>query len=236
MKKTTSQSKKISLEVKKRDLTGKKAKKLRKQGFVLGNIYGQDTKSQSIMFNFKDFIKIYKTVKETGIVYLNLDNKEIPCLIKNLQLHPLTENILHVDFRKIDLKKKIETEVPIKTINQSEAVSQKGGILLIQSHNLLIEVLPEDIPQVIEIDISNIKDIGQEIKVADLQVNEKYTIKTPKDRVIVSVIAHKEESVAPETTLTQPEIATEKQILESTIEEKEKPTEKERTKQQENKS
>ena len=236
MKKTTSQLQKILIEVKKRDLIGKKAKKLRKQGFILGNLYGQDIKSQSIMINFKDFIKTYKIVKETGIIYLRLDNEEIPCLIKHLQLHPLTENILHVDFRKIDLKKKIEIEVPIKIANQSEAVNQKKGILLIQLHNLLIESLPEDIPQVIEIDISNIKDIGQEIKVADLKVNEKYIIKTPKDRVIVSVIAHKEESVAPETTLTQPEIATEKQILESTIEEKEKPTEKERIKQQENKS
>lgn len=208
MEKTTTE--KIILEVKKRQLTGKKAKKLRKQGLILANIFGENFQSQSISVNFKEFIKIFKIVKETGIVYLKLDNEEIPSLIKNIQYHPVNNQILHVDFRKIDLKKKIETEVPVKIINQSEAVTQKGGILLVQTENLLIESLPENIPQQIEVDISVIKDIGQEIKVSDLPVNEKYQIKTNKEKVIVSVIAHKEESVKPETTTPETEVITEK--------------------------
>lgn len=206
---------KITLSAEIRNLVGKKAKKLRKQGLILSNIFGQDFKSQAISVNYKDFLKVYKIAKETGIIYLQLEKKEIPVLIKNIQKHPVTDEIIHVDFRKIDLKKKIETEVPIKTIGESEAVTQKGGVLLIQSDHLLIEALPEDIPQEIEIDISIIKDIGQEIKVADLPKSDKYEIKTPLEKVLVSVIAHKEESVAPETTTVAPELI-----------EKEKPEEK----------
>ncbi len=206
---------KITLSAEIRNLVGKKAKKLRKQGLILSNIFGQDFKSQAISVNYKDFLKVYKIAKETGIIYLQLEKKEIPVLIKNIQKHPVTNEIIHVDFRKIDLKKKIETEVPIKTIGESEAVTQKGGVLLIQSDHLLIEALPEDIPQEIEIDISIIKDIGQEIKVADLPKSDKYEIKTPLEKVLVSVIAHKEESVAPETTTVAPELI-----------EKEKPEEK----------
>ncbi len=201
---------KIVLEVNKRELIGKKAKKLRKQGLILANIFGENFKSQTISINFKDFIKIFKIVKETGIVYLKLDKEEIPCLINNIQYHPVNNSILHVDFRKIDFKKKIETEVPIKIINQSEAVTQKGGILLIQTKSLLIEALPENIPQQIEIDISVIKEISQEIKVSDLITSGKYQIKSSPDKVIVSVIAHKEESITPETTINQPEVITEK--------------------------
>ncbi len=208
MKKTTTE--KIILDVNKRELIGKKAKKLRKQGLILANIFGENFNSQSISVNFKDFIRVFKTVKETGIVYLRLDKEEIPCLVKNIQYHPVNNNILHVDFRKIDLKKKIETEVPVKIINQSEAVTQKGGVLLVQTENLLIEALPEDIPQHIEVDISFIKEIGQEIKVSDLSISDKYQIKSSPDKVIVSVIAHKEESVTPETTTAQPEVISEK--------------------------
>lgn len=197
---------KITLSAEIRNLVGKKAKKLRKQSLILANIFGQNFKSQAISVNYKDFLKIYKIAKETGIIYLKLKNQELPVLIKNIQKHPVTDEIIHVDFRKIDLKKKIETEVPIKTIGESEAVTQKGGVLLIQSDHLLIEALPEDIPQEIEVDISIIKDIGQEIKISDLPKSDKYEIKTPLEKVLVSVIAHKEESATPETTTVAPEL------------------------------
>lgn len=203
-------SDKLILETKLRELTGKKAKKLRKQGLVLGNIFGPEFKSKAVNVNLKDFIKAYKQVKETGVIYLKLEKEEIPVLIKNVQTHPVSDAILHTDFRKIDLKKKIQTEVPIKVIETSEAVSQKGGVLLVQSETLLVEALPQDIPQEIEIDISAIKEIGQEIKVTDLKKASLYEIKTPEDKVVVSVVAHKEESVTPDTTTAAaPEVITE---------------------------
>jgi len=206
MKNQKQEKTKLSAQI--RTLTGKKAKKLRKQGLIPANIYGPEFKSTSISINFREFLNTYKIAKETGIIYLQLEKNEIPVLIKHIQKHPISDQILHVDFRKIDLKKKIETEVPVKVVGTSEAVSQKGGVLLTQSEFLLVEALPEDIPQEIEVDISSIKDIGQEIKVADLKKSDKYTIKTSPDKVVVSVIAHKEESITPETTAAQPEVIT----------------------------
>ena len=100
--------------------------------------------------------------------------------------------------------------MPVKVIGASEAVSQKAGVLLIQSESLLVEALPQDIPQQINIDISVIKDIGQEIKVSDLTKSEKFEVKTPTEKVIVTVVAHKEESVTPDTTAAAaPEVLTE---------------------------
>jgi len=209
MQKTTEN--KLKLEVKPRELTGKKAKRLRKEGLVLANIFGPDFKSQAVSINLKDFLKTYKTAKETNIVYLILGKEEIPVLIKNIQKHPVSDIILHVDFRKIDLKKKIETEIPVKIINTSEAVSQKGGVLLVQTESILVEALPQDIPQAIEVDISAIKEIGQEIKVKNLVKEAKYEIKTPLEKVIVSVVEHKEESITPDTTAAAPEVITEAQ-------------------------
>ena len=209
MKKSLSSTDKVSLKADLRTVFGKKLNKIRKQGFVPGNIFGPDFKSRSISVVYKELVKIYKIVGETGIVYISLDKENIPVLIKTVQRHPLSSSLLHVDFRKIDLSKKIETNVPVKTIGVSEAVSQKAGVLLVQSETLLVEALPEDIPSHIEVDITVIKEIGQEIKVSDLKKSDKYEIKTPVEKVIVAVIAHKEESIVPETAVAAPEIITE---------------------------
>lgn len=208
-KKSQSSMDKISLKAELRTVFGKKLNKIRRQGLVPGNIFGPDFKSQSVSVVYKDLVKTYKKVGETGIVYISLNKESIPVLIKTIQRHPLSSSLLHIDFRKIDLAKKIETNVPVKTIGISEAVSQKAGVLLIQSETLLVEALPEDIPSHIEVDIAVIKEIGQEIKVADLKKSVKYEIKTPAEKVIVTVIAHKEESIVPETAAAAPEIITE---------------------------
>src|SRR3989339_126550 len=209
MKKSSSSTDKVSLKAELRTIFGKKLNKVRKQGLVPGNIFGPDFKSKSISVVYKELVKTYKQVGETGIVYITIDKENIPVLIKTIQKHPLSSSLLHIDFRKIDLLKKIETNVPVKTIGVSEAVSQKAGVLLLQSDTLLVEALPEDIPSSIEVDVSIIKDIGQEIKVADLKKSDKYIVKTPAEKVIVAVIAHKEESIVPETAVAAPEIITE---------------------------
>ena len=95
-----------------RTVFGKKLNKVRKQGLVPSNIFGPDFKSKSISVVYKDFVKTYKKVGETGVVYLSLDKENIPVLIKSIQKHPLSSLLLHVDFRKIDLSKKIEANVP----------------------------------------------------------------------------------------------------------------------------
>lgn len=209
MKKLTKSLDKQVLKVEARTLLGKKIKKLRKQGIVPANIFGPEFKSISISVDKKEFIKIYRVARETGVVYLSLGKEEIPCLIKHLQKHPVTDVLLHIDFRKIDLAKKIETDVPVKTIGISEAVTQKGGVLLLQSDNLLVEALPQDIPHTIDVDISAIKELGQEIKVGDIAKSEKYQIKTSPEKVVVSVVAHKEESITPDTATAAPEVLTE---------------------------
>lgn len=208
MKKVVASQKQL-LPVSSRTVFGKKLKKLRYTGVIPANIFGPDFKSKSVTVAFKDFVHTYKIAKETGVVYLAYEKNEIPVLIKTVQHHPVNNSIVHIDFRKIDLKKKIQTEVPVVTIGTSEAVSQKSGVLLTQTSQLLIEALPEEIPSQIEVDISSLKELGTEIKVSDLPKSTKFEIKTPAEKVVVSVVAHKEESITPETTATAPEVITE---------------------------
>lgn len=201
---------KITLAIVKRDAFGKKLKKLRHQGLIPANIYGPKFESAAVSVDTKEFLKVYRIVRETGVIYVQLDKVEIPVLIRNIQKHPLSNSVIHIDLRKIDLTQKIETTVPVSTINESTAVTQKGGVLLTQAHELLIEALPTNIPQSIEIDITPLTEVGMEIKVKDILLSSGFIIKEDQEKVVISVVAHKEESITPETALETAEVITEK--------------------------
>lgn len=201
---------KIALPVTPRTVFGKQLRKSRHEGIIPANIFGPNFASTSVSVQYRELINVYKIAKGTSVVYLQKNSEEIPVLIQNVQKHPVTDHILHVDFRKIDLKQKIVTAVPIKVIGKSEAVDIKGGVLLTQMEKLSVEALPQDIPQFIEVDITRLTEIGQEIKVADLPSTAAFIFKDEPAKVVVSAIAHKEESITPETTTIAPEVITEK--------------------------
>lgn len=209
----------ITLIVKKREIFGKKLNAVRNQGLLPANIFGEHFTSQAIIFSFKDFIKVFKKAGETQIVTLKLEDQDIPALIKNVQRHPVSHLLLHVDFRKVDLTKKIETEVPIKLMGESEAVTQNKGVLLTLAESVIVEALPVAIPAAIEIDITTLKELNDEIKVKNLKTSADYIFKDDPEKIIVRISAHKEESietqvVAPETV----EVTTEKKEETSTEE------------------
>lgn len=209
-KKITNQ---ITLEATKRDIFGKKLKKLRKEGILPANIFGQEIKSQAISIKAKEFARIYRKVGQTQVIYLHLkeEEKDLPVLIQNVQKDPVTDLFLHVDFRHINLEKKLQTAVPLKFVGESEAVKLNKGVLLTMMEEIMIEALPNAIPHYIEVDLTPLKELNQEIRVKDLKSTADYSIVDEPEKIIVRITAHKEEStesqvVAPETV----EVTTEK--------------------------
>ncbi len=198
--KKTAPSDKLILTAQVREVLGKKVKKLRREGIIPANIFGQKFASRALSINLKDFTKAYRRAGETGIIYVAFGKEEVPALIRNVQFHPVHDFILHVDLRKVDLTQKVEAEVPIKIVGVSTAVTQKAGVLLTLSPHVKVEALPANIPHEIEVDISALTELGQEIKVSGLKKVGTFEIKDPQDHVVVSVVEHKEESVTPETT------------------------------------
>lgn len=197
---------KITLSVEVRTEFGKKSRQLRKKGFVPANVYGPGFESKSIKVDQLTFQALYKKVQETGLVYVEFDQESIPTLITNVQRHPLTNSVLHVDFRKVNMRQKIETAVPVVFVGESEAVKTYNGILITQAEHLYVESLPANIPSQIEVDISKLTEIGSSISIADLPKGEGYEFTEEPEKVIVSVTAHKEESTTPETDSELPEV------------------------------
>lgn len=200
------QADKLTINATKREVLGKQVKKLRREGFVPANIYGKDFNSAAITLTLNDFTRIYNEAGETGVVYVSIEggDKDIPTLIKRVQTHPVNDFILHVDFRKINLKQKIETEVPLSFIGESPTVKQ-GAVVLYQMDTITIEALPTDIPSEIEVDLATITEVGQDIRVSDLPKSDKFEYITDPEMVVVSTTEHKEEDLEPDTTTVIPE-------------------------------
>ena len=201
---------KINLNAQSREIFGKKVNSLRREGVLPANIYGKDFDSKAITVNYLEFFNIFKKAGETSVVYVDVDGKTIPTLITDIQIHPLSRKILHADLRKVDLKKKIEAYVPIKIVGESEAIEHKNGVLITQLDRISIEALPTNIPHEIEIDISALKEIGDEILVGSIPKSDTFEVTEDPERVIVSVTEHVEESVEVQTATEAPEILTEK--------------------------
>lgn len=205
-------SKYPKLKSKKRTITGRKVKKLRKEGILPANIYGKGIKSQAIEIPLKEFSKIYSKTGETGLVELIIDTaKPRTILIHNVQKDVVSGDFLHVDFRQVDLTKKIIAAVPIVVKDEAPAVSI-GGVQIQIMNEIEVEALPSDLPEKIEADVKKLEEIGQSLTAKELKYDKK-KIKLQLDNldsIIIKIEAPaKEEEKPVEETKEEEEEAVE---------------------------
>jgi large subunit ribosomal protein L25 len=178
---------------------GRKVKNLRKEGLLPGNVYGKKVKSEPIQVVLKDFEKAYKEVGETGLLTLQVGKKERPVLVHNLQLNPVTEAPVHVDFLQVDLKEKVEAEVPVELSGESPAEKQAIGTVVQYINEIKVEALPTELPEKFLVDVGGLAEVDQAILVKDIKVDrKKVDIKNGAEEIVFKVEPpQKEEVVAP---------------------------------------
>jgi len=181
----------------KRTILGKKIKNLRKKGILPANLYGKKIKSQALEVNLDEFRKFYKNAGKTTLIDVELDSKSYPVLIHKLQVHPVTEDFLHVDFHMVSLEEKITAEIPLVITGKSQVVESKQGILIQPLSKLKIEALLTDLPEKIEIDISPLKEVNQEITLEALE-QARQPVPAPTTEAVVTPA--KKVAPAPEVT------------------------------------
>lgn len=204
---------KVKISAEPRKVLGKKVKNLRKEGILPANLFGRGLKSKAVQLPGKDFRKVFKQAGETGVVELKVKDEAYPVLIHSVQHDPVTNNITHVDFQKVNLKEKITAHVPIKLVGESPAEKSRVGLILQTVSEIEIESLPTDIPPEIEIDISKLSEVGQTVHVKDLKIDkEKIEVENEPEEVVVSVQSAemKEEPVEEEKTPEEVEATAEK--------------------------
>ena len=198
---------KTTLEAKVRKVTGRKVKILRKEGLIPANIYGKKIKSQAVQVKALDFKKAYKEAGETGLISLKVQaekgkGEDRAVLVSGVQFNPLTDAVVHVDFRQVDLKEKVTAAVPVELMGESPA--QKGGIGTVVQYidEIEVEALPTDLPEKFEIDASGLAEVDQAVFVSDLKYNKaKVEVKNDPKEIIVKIEPpQKEEVVAAPVT------------------------------------
>lgn len=199
---------KFILKAQKRTLVGRKVKKLRHQGLIPANVFGHTVESQSIQVPAVDFARVYKDAGETSLIWLKIEgeDKERPTLIKALTNNPVTGQKLHVDFHQVNLKEKVTANVPVEIIGQSQLVKDGLAVLDINLHEIEVEALPTDIPENLVFDISTLLEIGDHLKISDIQTPSGVTILTDVEKVVVAIGAPQKEEAPLETEVVEAEI------------------------------
>ena len=148
----------------------KGAKALRNQGQVPAVIYGHGRDPQPLSIGFLDLSKLLDKISpESTIVEVAIDGSKTKTLIREIQRHPIKQGILHVDFLEIHAGEKLRLEIPVHLVGTAEGVRNQGGVLDQVLRTIEIEVLPEHIPEHVELDVSALL-VGGSLHVSDLKI------------------------------------------------------------------
>lgn len=178
----------VPLTADKRTVTGRKVSNLRKEGLIPAHVFGRKIETEHVQVKAADFADVFEKVGETGIIDLSVSGKNTPVMVKGIQIHPVTDQVLHVDFYQVNLAEKVKVNVPLEIVGEAPAIEKKLGLLLTPITEIEVEALPTDIPESIEVDISNLAAVEDELKVKDLKVDRsKVEVLTDEELVVVQI-------------------------------------------------
>ena len=187
----------FKLEIFKRDnLTKSGVKELRLENNIPGIFYSFDSK-ESIPFYIKS--DILNEAKKSGarIFNIHVGDKKQNVIFKSVQYHPVTDQIIHIDLYGVNMDQAVTVKVQLILTGNATGVINEGGVLVQSLNELEIDCLPGNIPENIEIDIAHLA-LGDSFRALDLELDDKFTLKTDENQVIASVTqAMKEEEIIP---------------------------------------
>jgi len=203
------------LKARPRKELGKKTKALRRAGFLPAVLYGEGVPSQPVTVSYKDFAKAYRETGETTLLKLGLGGKPFNVLIYDIKKDALSGNPLHADFYAVRMDKEIKTKIPIEFFGESPAVKNEGGILVKVLQEMEIEVLPQDLPRGLKVDLTSLSAIGTRLSIKDILLPKGVRVTADPEEIIVLVEAPrsekeieslKEKTVPAEAPVTEQEL------------------------------
>ena len=164
---------------------------MRRKGITPVHLYGKNTPSMSLQANSAELQRLVIRAGGTTPITVSVENGQAFPLafVRQVQRHPVTEEILHVDFFQVPVAEVMRAEVPIYLMGDAPAVRMLNGVLLQALHAIEVECLPLDIPQSIEVDVSGLEDFEQGIYVSSINLGDSVTIITDPEEMITRVNA-----------------------------------------------
>jgi large subunit ribosomal protein L25 len=172
------------------------AKALREKGRIPAVIYGKQAQTQNIEVQAKEMDDlIHHSASENLLVDLDVKDDARPkrlALVQEIQHHPLTGKVLHVDFHEVAENEKVIVQVPVETLGEAEGVKTEGGVLEHVLFKVKVRGLPKDLPEVITVDVSHLK-IGMAIHLGELKVPGTVELIGDKAIPVIAVAAPRTE-------------------------------------------
>jgi large subunit ribosomal protein L25 len=197
----------VMLSATAREKTGKgAARQARFQKQIPAVVYGHGRDAQSLMVDALALEKALTGIEpESTLIDLTVDGKKSRALIREIQRHPIRPDIIHVDFYEIKADEKITLKVPVHLVGTADGVRNAGGVLDQVMKEVEIEVLPEHIPDRVELDVTALK-IGDSLHVSGLSIPNA-VILTSADLTIATVVPPRAEEVAAPAAEAATEVA-----------------------------
>ena len=180
----------VELRAKERSLFGSKVKRLRREGWVPGVMYGHGFESVPLKFDKYDLRDVLSQVGGSQLVNIQVEDADGPefALLREVQRDVITGDLLHVDFYRVMMSQTITTEIPLLTVGGSPVAEQKEGILLHGVAEIEVECRPGDLVDAIEVDMSELTEVGQAILVEDLAVPSGIDVLTDPDEMVARLV------------------------------------------------
>lgn len=187
----------IELEVTNREILGKKARFLRRQGVTPVHLFGHGIESVALQCENVELKRVLARAGRTRLIRLKLDNEKEPrnVVVRGVQREPLTGETLHVDFYEVRMSEQIKMEVPIVLVGEAPALRSKENRLVQELNALTVECLPAKIPTSIELDISSLTEPEQAVRVKDIELDKEVTILNNPEQVMVRITLRPVEKV-----------------------------------------
>ncbi|NLX25989.1 MAG: 50S ribosomal protein L25 [Lentisphaerae bacterium] len=176
------------LIAKKRDQEGSNnARRLRGAGRLPGVVYGADKDPVSVAVDVHDFEQIlHHHASESMIIDIAVEGEgDMSVLVKEVQHHPVTSELVHVDFMRVEADRPISVDIEIELVGDAAGV-KAGGVLDQVMHSIGVECLPADLVEKFEINVAKLE-IGQALHVSDLKLDAKYKVLVDDEAIVASV-------------------------------------------------
>lgn len=181
----------ILLEVKKREVTGKAVKRLRREGLVPAVIHDHGKESLHVEGPYLDMLRAYQKAGKHHPVSLKADGKSYTVLIRNVDIDPRKHQLRHVVFNAVKADEKVDAEIPIRIRyaegNEATPAERAGLVVLHQLEAVEVEALPRDLPEALEFDGEKLVAVGDHATVADLIIPAGVTVKTDPGHPLATV-------------------------------------------------
>ncbi len=171
----------------KREAGSRNSRRLRREGKIPAVVYGYGFKNENVVVDRSQLMAILRRSRRNDKFDLKIEGGETcKVIIKELQWHPVRDELEHVDFYKLTEGRPVVVDVPVKIVGESKGVKM-GGDLYQPRKKITVEALPEAIPNDIEVDVTNLM-IGDVVHVFDIEMPEGVKVKSSKNYTVVAIL------------------------------------------------